>query len=68
MSVRPAAGSTDGAVKVWDTRVPDPVADMSPDDSAAARDCWAVAFGEFWRKIDYFILLLLFIFSFLPPL
>ena len=34
-----------GSVKVWDTRVEDPVADMSPDDSSQARDCWAVAFG-----------------------
>lgn len=36
-----------GAVKVWDTRQPDePVADMSPEDPASARDCWAVSFGE----------------------
>ncbi len=34
-----------GSVKVWDPRVPDPVADMSPTDPATARDCWAVAFG-----------------------
>lgn len=39
-------GSRDGAVKVWDTRVNEAVAEMAPADSDGARDCWAVAFGN----------------------
>eukprot|EP00048_Salpingoeca_helianthica_P000847 m.44355 g.44355 ORF g.44355 m.44355 type:complete len:357 (-) comp10902_c0_seq1:169-1239(-) len=39
-------GSRDGSVRVWDPRVPDPVADMSPADVTTARDCWTVAFGN----------------------
>eukprot|EP00050_Salpingoeca_kvevrii_P003342 m.222744 g.222744 ORF g.222744 m.222744 type:complete len:356 (+) comp10814_c0_seq40:312-1379(+) len=40
-------GGRDGAVRIWDTRQrDDPVADISPDDAAQARDCWAVAFGN----------------------
>jgi WD40 repeat protein len=40
-------GGRDGSVKVWDTRQrDDPVVDISPEDGAPARDCWAVAFGN----------------------
>eukprot|EP00055_Hartaetosiga_balthica_P005719 m.17213 g.17213 ORF g.17213 m.17213 type:complete len:353 (-) comp4743_c0_seq1:244-1302(-) len=40
-------GSKDGTVKVWDQRQPDdPVCDMAPEEGEAARDCWAVAFGN----------------------
>eukprot|EP00730_Choanoeca_flexa_P001497 TRINITY_DN10662_c0_g1_i1.p1 TRINITY_DN10662_c0_g1~~TRINITY_DN10662_c0_g1_i1.p1 ORF type:complete len:353 (+),score=70.77 TRINITY_DN10662_c0_g1_i1:884-1942(+) len=40
-------GGRDGCVKIWDTRqANDPVADLEPADPSAARDCWAVAFGN----------------------
>eukprot|EP00041_Stephanoeca_diplocostata_P008006 m.114948 g.114948 ORF g.114948 m.114948 type:complete len:359 (-) comp17130_c0_seq2:395-1471(-) len=39
-------GGRDGCVKVWDVRQETPVANISPTNSADARDCWAVAFGN----------------------
>jgi len=42
-----ATGGRDGAVHIWDPRQKDtPVASMTPDAGAPARDCWAVAFGD----------------------
>jgi len=31
---------------VWDPRTKAPVAEMAPSSGEAARDCWAVAFGN----------------------
>jgi WD repeat-containing protein 92 len=39
-------GGSDGAVKVWDPRVADPVVVLQPVAGEPARDCWAVAFGN----------------------
>jgi hypothetical protein len=41
-----ATGSRDGAVKVWDPRVAEPVVSFEPGEGAAGRDCWSVAFGN----------------------
>jgi WD40 repeat protein len=40
------SGARDGCVKVWDPRVKEAVAAMEPESREAARDCWAVAFGN----------------------
>ena len=38
-----------GTVKVWDPRQKnDPVATMEPQENETKRDCWTVAFGEFF--------------------
>ena len=39
-------GSRDGAVKVWDPRVAEPVVAFEPGEGAAGRDCWSVSFGN----------------------
>lgn len=39
-------GGRDGCVKVWDTRVAEPVASLEPRAGQAVRDCWAVCFGN----------------------
>ena len=36
----------DGLVRVYDPRVSDAVATLSPADGSTSRDCWAVAFGN----------------------
>ena len=41
-----ATGSRDGCVRVWDPRQATPVAALEPAAGHAARDCWAVAFGN----------------------
>lgn len=39
-------GSRDGAVKVWDPRVTDPVVSFEPAEGVVGRDCWSVSFGN----------------------
>lgn len=39
-------GGRDGFMRVWDIRVPDPVATLAPKQSDSARDCWTVCFGN----------------------
>eukprot|EP00638_Chattonella_subsalsa_P009882 CAMPEP_0117747132 /NCGR_PEP_ID=MMETSP0947-20121206/8332_1 /TAXON_ID=44440 /ORGANISM="Chattonella subsalsa, Strain CCMP2191" /LENGTH=321 /DNA_ID=CAMNT_0005564533 /DNA_START=163 /DNA_END=1128 /DNA_ORIENTATION=+ len=39
-------GGRDGCVRVWDPRVNEPVLSLEPGEGQAARDCWAVAFGN----------------------
>lgn len=39
-------GGRDGCVRLWDTRVSEPVLALEPDEGQAARDCWTVAFGN----------------------
>jgi len=42
-----ATGSRDGAIRIWDTRQRErAVANIAPKDGEAARDTWAVAFGN----------------------
>ncbi|ETV88771.1 hypothetical protein H257_00273 [Aphanomyces astaci] len=41
-----ATGGRDGCVRVWDTRVANPVVSLEPDQGEAVRDCWTVAFGN----------------------
>jgi WD40 repeat protein len=38
--------SRDGAVRVWDPRVEQPVICLEPEEGETRRDCWAVAFGN----------------------
>jgi len=39
-------GGKDGCVRLWDTRVKEPVLALEPGEGQAVRDCWAVAFGN----------------------
>ncbi|KAG9416848.1 WD repeat-containing protein 92 [Aphanomyces cochlioides] len=39
-------GGRDGCVRVWDTRVANPVVSLEPEQTEAVRDCWTVAFGN----------------------
>jgi WD40 repeat protein len=39
-------GGRDGCVRLWDTRVKDPVLALEPEEGQPARDCWTVAFGN----------------------
>jgi hypothetical protein len=34
-----------GCVRVWDTRVQEPVLSLEPEEGQPVRDCWTVAFG-----------------------
>lgn len=44
--------SRDGAVRIWDVRVKDPVAAMEPAEGQNVRECWSVAFGNNWNEND----------------
>ena len=39
-------GGRDGCVRLWDTRVKEPVLALEPGEGETARDCWTVAFGN----------------------
>jgi WD repeat-containing protein 92 len=39
-------GGRDGCVRLWDTRVPNPVLALEPEAGQPTRDCWTVAFGN----------------------
>ena len=39
-------GGRDGCVRLWDTRVQEPVLALEPGENQAVRDCWTVAFGN----------------------
>ena len=39
-------GGRDGCVRVWDTRVDEPVVALEPGEGQSIRDCWSVAFGN----------------------
>ena len=39
-------GGRDGAVRLWDPRLPEPVLSLEPAAGEAARECWSVAFGN----------------------
>jgi len=39
-------GSRDGAVKVWDVRIKEPVLSLEPEEGQPIRDCWTVCFGN----------------------
>lgn len=45
-------GGRDGCVRLWDTRVQDPVLALEPGEGQPARDCWAVAFGNSFNDED----------------
>eukprot|EP00906_Rhabdomonas_costata_P028453 RCo040303 len=48
-----ATGSRDGCVKVWDARQRDaPVAALEPASAQTARDCWCVALGNSYNKLE----------------
>jgi WD repeat-containing protein 92 len=40
----------DGCVRLWDTRVPQPVLALEPEEGQPARDCWTVAFGNAYKE------------------
>ncbi|KAJ3047719.1 WD repeat-containing protein 92 [Rhizophlyctis rosea] len=49
-------GSRDGTVKIWDVRVKDkPVAKIGPAKGEAARDTWAVSFGNSYNDEERWI-------------
>eukprot|EP01034_Spumella_vulgaris_P035572 gene35572-43862_t len=39
-------GGRDGCVRLWDSRVAEPVLALEPGEGQAVRDCWTVAFGN----------------------
>lgn len=39
-------GGRDGAVRLWDPRLPTPVIALEPAEGQVARECWSVAFGN----------------------
>ena len=39
-------GGRDGAVRLWDPRLAEPVISLEPAEGETARECWAVAFGN----------------------
>jgi WD repeat-containing protein 92 len=45
-------GGRDGCVRLWDTRVPEPVLALEPGEGQPARDCWTVAFGNSFNDDD----------------
>lgn len=45
-------GGADGAVRVWDPRVPDCVMALEPAAGESKRDCWAVAFGNSYNDSE----------------
>ena len=45
-------GGRDGCVRLWDTRVPEPVLALEPGEGEKARDCWTVAFGNSYSDED----------------
>lgn len=45
-------GGRDGCVRLWDTRVQEPVLALEPGDGETARDCWTVAFGNSFNDED----------------
>mmetsp|Transcript_20618 Transcript_20618/g.18769 ORF Transcript_20618/g.18769 Transcript_20618/m.18769 type:complete len:359 (-) Transcript_20618:2073-3149(-) len=45
-------GGRDGCVRLWDTRVSEPVLALEPEDGQPVRDCWAVAFGNSFNDED----------------
>jgi len=45
-------GGRDGCVRLWDTRVPEPVLALEPGEGQPARDCWTVAFGNSFNDED----------------
>jgi WD repeat-containing protein 92 len=45
-------GGRDGCVRLWDTRVNEPVLALEPGDGETARDCWTVAFGNSFNDED----------------
>jgi len=40
------SGGRDGCVRLWDTRVKEPVLALEPGEGQPVRDCWTVAFGN----------------------
>lgn len=48
-------GGRDGCVRLWDTRVPEPVLALEPGEGQSARDCWTVAFGNSFSDEDRII-------------
>lgn len=45
-------GGRDGCVRLWDTRVSEPVLALEPGEGQSARDCWTVAFGNSFSDDD----------------
>jgi len=45
-------GGRDGCVRLWDTRVQEPVLALEPGEGQPARDCWTVAFGNSFNDED----------------
>jgi len=39
-------GGRDGCVRLWDTRVQEPVLALEPGEGQPVRDCWTVSFGN----------------------
>ena len=48
-------GSEDGTVRVWDPRQQESVASLEPAPGQAARDCWAVAFGNSFNESERYV-------------
>lgn len=42
----------DGAIRVWDVRVADPVVTLKPSNEETARDCWTVCFGNAYNDVE----------------
>jgi hypothetical protein len=47
-----ATAARDGKVKIWDPRQSLPVASLEPAAGEAARDCWAVCFGNSYSDTE----------------
>jgi WD40 repeat protein len=45
-------GGRDGCVRLWDTRVSEPVLALEPGEGQPTRDCWTVAFGNSFNDED----------------
>jgi WD repeat-containing protein 92 len=45
-------GGRDGCVRLWDTRISEPVLALEPGEGQAVRDCWTVAFGNSFSDED----------------
>jgi len=45
-------GSRDGCVRVWDTRMEDPVLSLEPVEGETPADCWTVAFGNSYNDSE----------------